>query len=80
MKENFEQYHSAKHIETLGGPFETFKHPFCCKISKNLNNFEKLSKSLKKGKSHSVEKSGKRTILLWNGSLFHVRDFGCVQN
>ena len=32
------------------------------------------------GESHSVKKSGKGTLLLWNSVLFHVRRFGCVQN
>ena len=65
-----------------------FEHPFCCKISKidgennekiSENNEKKILKKMRE-KSYNVEKMGKRTILLWNGFLSHVRGFGCVEN
>ena len=34
----------------------------------------------KKSESHSAEKVDRGTLLLWNSFVFHVRDFGCVQN
>ena len=41
------------------------------KIGKKTEKFEQ---------SHNAEKSGKGALLLWNGFLSHVRDFGCVEN
>ena len=31
-------------------------------------------------KSLSAEESGQMALLLWNGFVFHVSGFGCVQN
>ena len=49
------------------------------KFGKN-EKFEQSQCRKKKGKSHSVKKSGKRTLLLRNGFLSHVRGIGCVEN
>ena len=45
-----------------------------------MRNLNSLTVPKKEGKSHSVEKSGKGTLLLWNGFLSDVRGFGCVEN
>ena len=43
--------------------------------------FGKKSHKAEKGeKLHSAEKCGTGTLLLWNGFVFDVRGFGCVQN
>ena len=46
-----------------------------------------IKKISEKNQSHSAEKRRKVsqcrkkwTLLLWNGFLFHVRGFGCVEN
>ena len=47
-----------------------------------LKSFQKSLTKPKKGgwKSHSAEKREREILLLWNGFVFHVRGFGCVQN
>ena len=45
-----------------------------------MRNLNSLTEPKKGGKSHSVKKSGKGTLLLWNGFLSHARGFGCVEN
>ena len=45
-----------------------------------MRNLNSLTVPKKEGKSHSVEKSGKGALLLWNGFLSHVRVFGCVED
>ena len=45
-----------------------------------MRKLNSLTVLKKRGKSHSVEKSGKGTRLIWNGFLSHVRGFGCVEN
>ena len=56
-----------QNIKKLKEPLETFK------------NFQKKSFMAEK-RSHSAKKVNKVALLLWNGFVFHVRDFGCVQN
>ena len=57
----------AKFKKNEGGPFEDIK------------NFS--GKSREKGESLMVpKKRGKGTFMLLSGFVFHVRDFGCVQN
>ena len=58
----------AKYQKLMGGTIKKFR--------KNIS----LTVPKKGGKSHSVEKVKRGTLLLWNGFLSHVRAFGCVEN
>ena len=50
------------------------------KFRKKMRNLNSLTVPEKGGKSHSVKKVERGTLLLWNGFLSHVRGFGCVEN
>ena len=50
------------------------------KFRKKMRNLNSLTLPKKEGKSYSVEKVERGTLLLWNGFLSHVRGFGCVEN
>ena len=45
-----------------------------------MRNLNSLTVPKRGGKSPSVKKSTKGTLLLRNGFLSHVRGFGCVEN
>ena len=62
----------AKYQKLMGGRKKNF--------GKKLRNLNSLTVPKKGGKSHSVEKSRKGTLLLWNGILSNVSGFGCVEN
>ena len=53
-----------------GEPLETLK-----KFRKKSHEAEKSLRVPNKSKISKM-----RTLLLWNGFVFHVRGFGCVQN
>ena len=71
-------------------PFGIFKHPFYCRISKNIQrgpfavieNFREknLTKPKMEGGISEYQKDGKGALLPWNGFVFYVRGFGCVQS
>ena len=70
---NFLNIHSvAKYQKTDGGSNKKISEKNE-KFRKKMRNLKKLIVPKKGGKSHSVKKSGRGTLLLWNGFLSHVR-------